>query len=170
LLHLEDWDPEAEFKRPKLQLLGACHPVTDLIVSFLKLSESSSTFSLSTDTVVVSQARIEMDSSAIYVPATSALLIPEDDLRWRLAEHELSAFIHDLMPGMMEWKWCDSVTGETLALAWDEPPELPELSRWMPTDCHEWGDLPEEEMYERDLRELHELAGDLDCVLVYQYA
>jgi hypothetical protein len=37
LLHLEDWDPEGEFKRPTLQIIRACHPSAIQLASFLKL-------------------------------------------------------------------------------------------------------------------------------------
>jgi hypothetical protein len=123
--------------------------------------------------VVFSQTGIEMDSTAIYVMASSDL-VNEGVFRWRLAGHERRAFESGLVPNLMEWKWCDPVTGETLAPAIDESPELPELSRWMPTDSNiTWEDLPPADGEADYLRDLFELGGtnkSPDCVLVYQYA
>jgi hypothetical protein len=109
-----------------------------------------------------------MDSSAIYLGAWSDF-VAEGDLRMRLAAHERRAFLADLVPAMMQWKWCDSVTGETLAPALDEPPELPELSRWMPTDSNiTWDDIPDVDIHNEEMSAL--CLRDSDCVLVYQYA
>jgi hypothetical protein len=124
---------------------------------------------------LLSQSRIEMDSSAIYVNASSDL-IAEGDLRWQLAAHERRVFLTDLLPDMMKWKWCDFATGETLAPAFDEPPELPELSRWMPTEDSKitWDrddlQVPGGEVDETDLLDTKWTAGTTDCVLMYQYA
>jgi hypothetical protein len=111
-----------------------------------------------------------MDSTAIYVTASSEL-VAEGDLRWRLAAHERHAFLSDFVPAMMKWKWRDYETGEFIAPAFDEQPELPELSRWMPTDSKKtWDDLPRGEVKTEGLKDVLMSAGEIDCVLVYQYA
>jgi hypothetical protein len=107
-----------------------------------------------------------MDSSAIYVDALSDLAF-EVSSRWCPAL-ERRAFASELVSNMMQWKWCDFQTGETLAPAIDEPPKLPELSR-IPTDSNiSWDDIPGEDL-EVDLNVVHG-ANAVDCVLVYQYA
>jgi hypothetical protein len=111
-----------------------------------------------------------MDSSAIYVPASRDLVV---DLRWNMAALERRAFMNNLVPDMMKWEWRDSVTGETLAPAFDEPPKLPKLRRW-PTDWTlTWDDLPDREV--EDITLIKDTLWSipiwaLDCVLVYEYA
>jgi hypothetical protein len=105
-----------------------------------------------------------MDSSAIYISASSSL-IAERNLH--VAAHEQHAFLTDLVPSLMKWKWCDSVTGEIIAPAFDEPPKLPDLSRWMPSDSKEtWDDLPRGEIDKIDPKHWNRMA---DSVLVYQF-
>jgi hypothetical protein len=168
LLHFEDWDPE--FKRPKLQLISACHPAIDHVTSFLKFFFSPLHFTIEADSSWISQASIEMDSTAIYVGAKSAL-VTDGDLRWRLAACERHVYMTYIVPAVLRWAWYDFATGKFLAPAFDRPPELPELSRWMPTDSKKtWDDLPYGKAVEKDLRPLHQEAGLPDSVLVYQYA
>jgi hypothetical protein len=168
LLHLEDWDPEGEFKRPKLQLISACHPAKQPIASFLKFVYPN-VFHHRLTRLVVSQSAIEMDSSAIYINASSEV-VAEGPERYNLAIHERRAFDTGLVPNMMEWKWCDLATGETLAYAFDdEPPELPELKKWVPTDLEvTWDDLPDDET-EVLPQSLYVRERPADCVMVYQY-
>jgi hypothetical protein len=106
-----------------------------------------------------------MDSSAIYVGASSSLLAERD---FHAAASERHAFLTDLVPNMMQWNWVDLATGNLLAPAFDKPPELPELSRWMPTDSTKtWDDLTGDEM---EPTAVNRTPGTDDSVLVYQYA
>jgi hypothetical protein len=120
-----------------------------------------------------SQTQIEMDSSAIYVNSSSKL-VAEGDLRsHHLASYERVMFATDLEDNLTEWTWRDFATGDTLAPAFDEPPGLPELSRWMPTTDSNitWDDI--QQIRSRDVMPMHVLhraAGAPDSVLVYQYA
>jgi hypothetical protein len=109
-----------------------------------------------------------MDSSAIYVNA-STHLVPGGDYRWNLAPLERHAYLSGLVQDMMQWKWCDFQTGETLAPAIDEPPKLPELSKWMPDNSNtSWDDFAGVDL-EVNLSGVYE-ARHSDCVLVYKYA
>jgi hypothetical protein len=104
-----------------------------------------------------------MDSSAIYIDARSDL-VGKGDLRYQLAACERRAFVSGRVSDMMQWKWCDYVTGDTLAPAFDEPPELPELSKWLPTDSKTtWDDVPDVE-FDTFIERV------ADSVMVYQYA
>jgi hypothetical protein len=103
-----------------------------------------------------------MDSSAIYVNARNDHALGDHR---SIVEEERRAYMTTLMRDMMMWKWCDPVTGETLAPALDEPPELPELSR-----CMLPGSKIASEDQDPDELGFVEPAEALDCVLVYQYA
>jgi hypothetical protein len=119
--------------------------------------------------VVVSQSQIEMDSSAIYINASGRLFF--EDVRWRLAKHGKCVYETDLVPSMMKWRWLDFSTGTTLCPAFDEPPALSEMSRWVPTDQNiTWDEIPSGAVDEQDLADLRLTAGSNDSIMVYQYA
>jgi hypothetical protein len=118
-----------------------------------------------------------MDSSAIYVDASSNLVDDSSVHRWELAEREKHAYETDLVPHLMKWEWHDFRTGKTLGPAFDEPPTLPELSRWMPTDPDiTWDDIVIPSKVHVDSEPEEDLDGwnvmnvTNDSVLVYQYA
>jgi hypothetical protein len=111
--------------------------------------------------VVFSQSRIETDSSAVYLNASS---VPGEDseFRWRLAAYERQIWTSHILPKLMEWKWRDFHTGEFLANAFDEPPQPPEYDSRMPA-----GDP---KITWDDLRGSNGMPRPPDSVLVYQYA